>query len=117
MVELFLANRARFGWLTDKSSEKWAKATEGDSPVEVPSLIACRNAESEEAQARIAGGLGNVRSDLLWGAAMGLMILCCRSDLRAEVSRLGESCDDMFLNADKHVPQKTSEVCRSRCKV
>ena len=40
-------------------------------PVEVQSLIAYRNSESEEAQALIAGGLDNVRWDLLSDAAKG----------------------------------------------
>ncbi len=63
------ARRAMFGWLTDKSIDKWA--TETDLPVEVQSLIAYRNSESEEAQALIAGGLDNVRWDLLSDAAKG----------------------------------------------
>ena len=49
----------------------WAPATEADLPVEVQSLIAYRNSESEEAQALIAGGLDNVRWDLLSDAAKG----------------------------------------------
>jgi 60 kDa SS-A/Ro ribonucleoprotein len=65
------ARRAMFGWMTDKSIEKWAPATEADLPVEVQSLIAYRNSESEEAQALIAGGLDNVRWDLLSDAAKG----------------------------------------------
>ena len=65
------ARRAMFGWSTDKSIEKWAPATEADLPVEVQSLIAYRNSESEEAQALIAGGLDNVRWDLLSDAAKG----------------------------------------------
>ena len=65
------ARRAMFGWLTDKSIEKWAPATEADLPVEVQSLIAYRNSESEDAQALIAGGLDNVRWDLLADAAKG----------------------------------------------
>ncbi|MFO0384328.1 MAG: vWA domain-containing protein [Pirellula sp.] len=65
------AHRAMFGWLTDKSIDKWAPATEADLPVEVQSLIAFRNSESEEAQALIAGGLDNVRWDLLSDAAKG----------------------------------------------
>ena len=65
------ARRAMFGWLTDKSIEKWAPATEADLPVEVQSLIAYRNSESEEAQALIAGGLDSVRWDLLFDAAKG----------------------------------------------
>jgi 60 kDa SS-A/Ro ribonucleoprotein len=40
-------------------------------PVEVQSLIAYRNSESEEAQALIVGGLDNVRWDLLSDAAKG----------------------------------------------
>ena len=63
--------RAMFGWLTDKSIDKWAPATEADLPAEVQSLIAYRNSESEEAQALIAGGLDNVRWDLLSDAAKG----------------------------------------------
>ena len=65
------SRRAMFGWLTDKSIDKWAPATEADLPVEVQSLIAYRNSESEEAQALIAGGLDNVRWDLLSDAAKG----------------------------------------------
>ena len=65
------ARRAMFGWLTDKSIDKWAPATEADLPVEVQSLIAYRNSESEEAQALIAGGLDNVRWDLLSDSAKG----------------------------------------------
>ena len=65
------ARRAMFGWLADKSIDKWAPATEADLPVEVQSLIAYRNSESEEAQALIAGGLDNVRWDLLSDAAKG----------------------------------------------
>ncbi len=65
------ARRAMFGWLTDKAVEKWAPATEADLPVEVQSLIAYRSSESEEAQALIAGGLDNVRWDLLSDAAKG----------------------------------------------
>ncbi len=42
-----------------------------DLPVEVQSLIAYRNSESEEAQALIAGGLDNVRWDLMSDAAKG----------------------------------------------
>ena len=68
------ARRAMFGWLTDKSIDKWAPATEADLPVEVQSLIAYRNSESEEAQALIAGGLDNVRWDLLSDAAKGPMV-------------------------------------------
>ncbi len=40
-------------------------------PVEVQSLIAYRNSESEEAQALVAGGFDNVRWDLLSDAAKG----------------------------------------------
>ena len=65
------ARRAMFGWLTDKTVEKWAPATEADLPAEVQSLIAYRNSESEEAQALIAGGLEGVRWDLLSDAAKG----------------------------------------------
>jgi 60 kDa SS-A/Ro ribonucleoprotein len=60
-----------FGWLTDKQIEKWAPAAEADLPADVQSLIAYRNAETEEAQALIAGGLENVRWDLLSDAAKG----------------------------------------------
>jgi 60 kDa SS-A/Ro ribonucleoprotein len=152
------ARRAMFGWLTDKSIEKWAPATEADLPVEVQSLIAYRNSESEEGQALIAGGLENVRWDLLSDSARGPKVWAAlarkmgpqalrmnlntllrhgvfdsRSDLRAENSRLGDSCDNMvdyvadriadeseirrskqfpyqyfaaYLNADDNVPQK-----------
>jgi len=65
------ARRAMFGWLTDKEVEKWAPAGGADLPAEVQSLIAYRNSESEEAQALVAGGLDNVRWDLLSDAAKG----------------------------------------------
>jgi len=68
------ARRAMFGWLTDKTIDKWTPATEADLPVEVQSLIAYRNSESEEAQALIAGGLDIVRWDLLSDAAKGPMV-------------------------------------------
>jgi 60 kDa SS-A/Ro ribonucleoprotein len=42
--------RAMYGWVTDKSIEKWAPAAKADLPVEIQSLIAYRNLESEEAQ-------------------------------------------------------------------
>ncbi|MFN7845073.1 MAG: hypothetical protein ACK5YR_18170 [Pirellula sp.] len=57
--------------MTDKSIEKWATATEADLPVEVQSLIVYRSSESGEAQALVAGGLDNVRWDLLSDAAKG----------------------------------------------
>ncbi len=65
------ARRAIFGWLAGKSIEKWAPAGGDELPVEVQSLIAYRNSESEEAQALIASGLDNVRWDLLSDAAKG----------------------------------------------
>ncbi len=90
------ARRAMFGWLTDKEvfnrttkantsgsedgsttvttpgkGEKWAPATETDLPAEGQSLIAYRVTESEGAQALIAGGLDNIRWDLLSDAAKG----------------------------------------------
>jgi 60 kDa SS-A/Ro ribonucleoprotein len=65
------ARRAMFGWLTDKKVDKWAPATEADLPAEVKSLIAYRNAKTEEAQALIASGIEGIRWDLLSGAAKG----------------------------------------------
>jgi 60 kDa SS-A/Ro ribonucleoprotein len=44
------ARRALLGWLTDKSVEKWAPATEADLPEEVMALAAFRKAESADAQ-------------------------------------------------------------------
>ncbi|WP_182870214.1 TROVE domain-containing protein [Rhodopirellula sp. JC639] len=67
------ARRALFGWLTDKPVDKWAPATEADLPAEVQSLTAFRSAESEEAQALIAGELV-VRWDLLADAAKGPLV-------------------------------------------
>ncbi len=64
------ARRAMFGWLTDKSIDKWAPATEADLPVEVQSLIAYRNSESEEAQKRDR-----------WGTRqrpLGFVVRCCQ---------------------------------------
>ncbi len=65
------ARRALYGWLTNKEVAKWAPAKEADLPADVQSLIAYRKSESEEAQALIAGGLENVRWDLLSDAAKG----------------------------------------------
>ncbi|TWU02879.1 TROVE domain-containing protein [Stieleria varia] len=65
--------RALFGWLTDKEVDKWAPATEADLPTEVQSLCAFRAAETEEAQALIAGELV-VRWDLLADAAKGPVV-------------------------------------------
>jgi 60 kDa SS-A/Ro ribonucleoprotein len=65
------SRRALYGWLTEKTVDKWVPASEADLPAEVQSLVAYRNAESEEAQALIAGGLENVRWDLLSDAAKG----------------------------------------------
>ena len=87
------ARRAMFGWLTDKSIEKWAPATEADLPVEVQSLIAYRNSESEEAQALIAGGLDNVRWDLLSDAAKGPTVWA------ALARKMGPQALRMNLNA------------------
>jgi len=84
--------RAMFGWLTDKSIDKWAPATEADLPVEVQSLIAYRNSESEEAQALIAGGLDNVRWDLLSDAAKGPKVWA------ALVRKMGPQALRMNLN-------------------
>ena len=67
------ARRALFGWLTDKEVDKWAPATEADLPAEVQSLKAFRAAETEEAQALIAGDL-QVRWDLLADSAKGPIV-------------------------------------------
>ena len=67
------ARRALFGWLTDKEVDKWAPATEADLPNEVQSLKAFRAAETEEAQALIAGDL-QVRWDLLADATKGPIV-------------------------------------------
>lgn len=67
------ARRALFGWLTDKPVEKWAPATIADLPEEVQTLAAFRAAESEEAQALIAGNL-NARWDLLADSARGPLV-------------------------------------------
>jgi 60 kDa SS-A/Ro ribonucleoprotein len=68
------ARRALYGWLTDKSIDKWSPATEADLPAEVQALTAYRTAETEEAQALIAGELDGVRWDLLSDAAKGPMV-------------------------------------------
>ncbi|MEM1227748.1 MAG: TROVE domain-containing protein [Planctomycetota bacterium] len=67
------ARRALFGWLTDKEVDKWAPATEADLPAEVQSLKAFRAAETEEAQALIAGDL-QVRWDFLADSAKGPIV-------------------------------------------
>lgn len=63
--------RALFGWLTDKEVSKWAPATRSDLPSEVQSLMAFRAAETEDAQALIAGDIDRVRWDLMADAAKG----------------------------------------------
>ena len=85
--------RAMFGWLTDKTIDKWAPATEVDLPAEVQSLIAYRNSESEEAQPLIAGGLDNVRLDLLSDATKGPMVWA------ALARKMGPQALRMNLNA------------------
>lgn len=67
------ARRALFGWLTDKSVDKWAPATAADLPGEVQALMAYRQAESAEMQALIVGDL-NARWDLLADAARGPLV-------------------------------------------
>ncbi len=64
------ARRALFGWLTDKEIDKWAPASAADLPADVQALRAYRTAETETAQALIAGEL-RVRWDLLADAAQG----------------------------------------------
>ena len=61
-------------------------------PVEVQSLIAYRNSESEEAQALIAGGLDNVRWDLLSEAGKVPMVWA------AQARRMGPQALRMNLN-------------------
>ncbi len=68
------ARRAMFGWLTDKSVDKWAPATESDLPAEVQSLIAYRNAETQAEQVLLIEELDGVRWDLLADAARGPMV-------------------------------------------
>lgn len=67
------AQRALFGWLTDKETEKWAPATEADLPQEVQSLIAFRQADTAEMQALVLGDL-SARWDLLADAAKGPLV-------------------------------------------
>ena len=111
------ARRAMFGWLTDKSIDKWAPATEADLPVEVQSLIAYRNSESEEAQALIAGGLDNVRWDLLSDAAKGPTVWAALTRkmgpqaLRMNLNTLLRH--DVFSVVDRSADPKTSTADRS----
>lgn len=65
------ARRALFGWLTGKAVEKWEPATAADLPSEVLSLIAYRNAETVEAQAKVVELLEGVRWDLLADSVKG----------------------------------------------
>ncbi len=67
------ARRALFGWLTRRDVAKWAPATEADLPLQVQELIAYRQADSAEAQARILDSL-SVRWDLLADAAKGPIV-------------------------------------------
>lgn len=86
------AQRALFGWLTEKSPDKWAPASEADLPDEVKGLIAFRNASGEDEQALIASKLENVRWDLLSGSAKGTKVW-------AELARLmGPQALRMNLN-------------------
>ncbi|MEZ6094246.1 MAG: TROVE domain-containing protein [Pirellulaceae bacterium] len=115
------ARRALFGWLTDKPIEKWSPASEADLPADVQALIAFRQAENEDAQALIAGGMENVRWDLLSDAAKGPKVWSAlarkmgpqalrmnlntlfrhgvfdrNSSLRDESSQIGESRNNMI---------------------
>jgi 60 kDa SS-A/Ro ribonucleoprotein len=65
--------RALFGWLTDKPVEKWEPAKADDLPASVQALDAYRRAETDEAQALIAGDL-SVRWDLLADSAKGPLV-------------------------------------------
>lgn len=85
------ARRALFGWLTDKETEKWAPATEADLPAQVQALIAYRQADTAEAQARILGEL-SVRWDLLADAAKGPLVW------RAIARQMGPQALRMNLN-------------------
>ena len=65
--------RALFGWLTNKEVDQWGPATEADLPADVLALQAFRNAETEAAQALVAGDL-QVRWDLLADSAKGPIV-------------------------------------------
>lgn len=54
-----------------------ARSMEADLRAEVPSLIAYRGSESEQAPAWIAGGLDGARWDLMGDAAKGTQGLGC----------------------------------------
>jgi 60 kDa SS-A/Ro ribonucleoprotein len=62
--------RALFGWLTDKPAERWAPATPAGRPDEVRSLLAFRQAATEEEQVDILSR-AHFRWDLLADAARG----------------------------------------------
>lgn len=64
------AQRAMFGWLTNKPEEKWAPATAADLPAEVTKLLAYQTAPTEAEQLAALDGL-HVRWDLLSDAARG----------------------------------------------
>jgi 60 kDa SS-A/Ro ribonucleoprotein len=64
------ARRALFGWLTDRPVEKWAPAATDDLPVEVRTLGAYRQAETDEEQAALLAD-ARFRWDLLADAAKG----------------------------------------------
>jgi len=102
-----------FGWLTDKTIDKWAPATKADLPVEVQSLIAYRNLESEEAQALIAGGIDNVRWDLLSDAAKEPMVwaaLARKMVPQALHMNLNTLLRHDFLNVAFHSVKTDSQV-------
>jgi 60 kDa SS-A/Ro ribonucleoprotein len=131
------SRRALFGWLTDKSIEKWAPATEDDLPSVVRSLAAYRQADTAEAQTLIVGDLSvrwdlladAAKSDLVWKAIARQMgpqalrmnlntllrhdVFDSRSDLRAEDSQRGALSDNMI----DYVADRLSdadEIARSR---
>jgi 60 kDa SS-A/Ro ribonucleoprotein len=85
------ARRALFGWLTDKSIDKWAPATEADLPAEVRALAAFRKATSPTEQIELLKTF-RARWDLLADAAL-------TADVWAAIARqMGPQALRMNLN-------------------
>ena len=121
------ARRALFGWLTDKSIEKWAPATENDLPSVVRSLAAYRQADTAEAQTLIAGDLSvrwdlladAAKSDLVWKAIahqMGPQALRMNLNtlLRHDVFKHGTKTDDVMIDYVAGRLSDADEIARSR---
>jgi len=121
------ARRALFGWLTDKSIEKWSPATENDLPSVVRSLAAYRQADTAEAQTLIVGDL-SVRWDLLADAAKSALVwkaiarqmgpqalrMNLNTLMRHDVFKHGNKTDEVMIDYVADRLSDADEIARSR---